>query len=1492
MSTKKLIKALGLIIVVALLAAALPLQAKAQTGGNTLYVAEWEDPIPLANVTGRENVLKDGDTYHMWYSPSDTAIYHTSSTDPDSFTPAASACTFSDGTPAEVGSVSVVKEGETFYMIAYEKSGSENPNKKFAIYTSDDGDEWAYGGVVFDGIAAGITNLQKIDGPYLIKIGDTYRLYFQLGSGDTYASRTYDIFVAESASITGQYTLRADPVLTNGAAGAWDGGNVMQPWVVEDNGVFYMWYSGWGTGFSQQVGMAKSTDGLTWVKSPGNPIVVPATGYAEPSVIKDGNTWRMWTMGTGGVINYLTATGPFEFQSIQAAVTGASAGDTINVAPGTYDEENILITKGLTLQGAGAVNTFIAPSTITNNSTIIVQNPTGNVRIDGFNFVMQPKVNYGSAVLVTGETIDIDSATVTISNNVVTGSDNGAKSDYGFYGQGNNAKIVITGNTINKTGDNPIVMEQQFGSSTVENNTFYITASPDYDAYYSMVHSGKTISTPQIVQNNVFHLNHGDSGYSQAISFTTAVLNAWGGQPNDTGHYTDIQIKNNTIYTDGPSARGIGLIDRSSALGNGTITGAVVTGNKIIGEAATDAETYGITLVGDIRGVVIQNNEISNVNLGFIVRKNLDSGATLICSSGTDFSLNKVTSVTIAAQNIDCTDVTVDASPNWWGSTAGPAEGAVVGSVKINPWCYNEACTELFVAEGGSIQDAIDAAPEGGMVRVAPGTYNEQVIINKQVSIVGAGKDGANPTIITSTANRTVLLGASGTEASPILLKDLQIQGSSGIYTTFTPIDYVTLESVWLNANPVKSGEGFRLATGHQMTHLTITNSIIEGYIDGIIVEKTPGAGDEGTKLQYVTMTNTIIKNNYRKGMYVETLSDAIFTDVQLLNNGYVTPGSNLAEYHSAGFDINLKDGNYSNLQFINMTAIGNGLTSKEGAALMIKARDDGATYGAYPATLSNVHITGGTFTGNERGIRFGEPGTTNAGPTNVVITGAAIHSNFKTYGGDDGSAYGDVVNFSLAQVVASPNWWESVAGPAAGAIVGDVTYAPWCGDAACDTLMPDEDGVVDLTPPLDEDPPAPEEIQNAINNAPSGSTIVIPEGVYAHEGAFEISTPNLTIKLSDGTVIQNSSPCFTLDADNITITSETIGRAKCVPTDGDHGIVVNDGVSGVRIVGIEIDGSDLTGSGDGIYFAGSVNGVHLVSNNIHDLDGDAITFATAPTGSVTIAFNRFYNNDSGINILDSAGTGAESMSDSLIAENNWWGCNEGPGDIRCDSASQIVDYDPWLVLKITSEKQIVKPDEEIQIDANLIYNSAGQNTLSDGYVPNGITAEFSVQPPGSVDPVSTETVQGQVSTSFTPTEGGVFNVCVTVDNQTECTEDIVIPAAAAVDDEYRMMFNSTLDVGFAEGVTKNDTGITEDFGYTVSLVSAPLHGQLELKADGSFKYIPEANFVGDDSFVYQLVIYPSKPAPANGNPNPWLDQAMVKISVEAYKIFIPLIQK
>ncbi len=62
-----------------------------------------------------------------------------------------------------------------------------------------------------------------------------------------------------------------------------------------------MWYAGWGAVFSQYVGFAESSDGITWTKPPGNPILGPGTAAAwdgeevfSPCAIQDGPTLKLW----------------------------------------------------------------------------------------------------------------------------------------------------------------------------------------------------------------------------------------------------------------------------------------------------------------------------------------------------------------------------------------------------------------------------------------------------------------------------------------------------------------------------------------------------------------------------------------------------------------------------------------------------------------------------------------------------------------------------------------------------------------------------------------------------------------------------------------------------------------------------------------------------------------------------------------------------------------------------------------------------------------------------------------------------------------------------------------------------------------------------------------------------------------------------------------------------------------------------------------------
>jgi len=93
----------------------------------------------------------------------------------------------------------------------------------------------------------------------------------------------------------------ANPVLDRGAIGAWDFSGVISPSVIFDGSVYKMWYRGnRSKGFGDEIygiGYATSTDGLSWAKYEGNPVLTEAPedgGITWFTVIFDKKEYKMW----------------------------------------------------------------------------------------------------------------------------------------------------------------------------------------------------------------------------------------------------------------------------------------------------------------------------------------------------------------------------------------------------------------------------------------------------------------------------------------------------------------------------------------------------------------------------------------------------------------------------------------------------------------------------------------------------------------------------------------------------------------------------------------------------------------------------------------------------------------------------------------------------------------------------------------------------------------------------------------------------------------------------------------------------------------------------------------------------------------------------------------------------------------------------------------------------------------------------------------------
>jgi hypothetical protein len=666
---------------------------------NILNVANWSEPTELENVSGRPEVRKAGNTYHMWYGLDDDNLYHAASTDPGDF-PEGSKTNY-DIAPAECGSVTVYYEGESFYMIAY----GDNDDY-FAIYNSTDGDSWEKQGIVFDG--TGLPGYSKLDAPYLFEDNGTFRLYFQVKAED---GSIYSIYTAETDDTLAEIADGNDdsdfalansgkPVLEpSGTVEDWDGKYVMHPMVIKEDNVYYMWYSAHNSNQPQQIGFASSEDGYTWVKSTGNPIISRDNYLAvgEPSVIydEDDGVWRMWYLATENQIKYLSADGPFEFSSIQSAIDAADDGDTINAAEGTYTE-NIVINKSITLYGANAGTNAMDEQ---GDESII------DAGLDDF------------GVLIIGEETVATLDGFTIDNYETCG--------------------ILAGALSTALGEPP---ERVFIKNNIVN-----APSPKIDAHNICIQVGNG-TTGEITGNKVTGARLESEDWSGS-----GILIAGSSNVNVSENYVDdcetgICIAGYEQSRDAPSNNNI--IEYNIVENN-------ETGISIQMKSLNTIIRYNHVLNSTANGI----SSIGNISW----EQNVPSGTQVhhnIISENTNFGVKS--SVWEEGINPESVNATLnywgDAAGPYNETTNPESSGnAVSDNVAYSPWYTSDDMNEtasntpIYNEDKGigyyTIQAAIDAADDGDIISVAEGTYVEDILLNIPLNLVGDDQSEKLPVI-------------------------------------------------------------------------------------------------------------------------------------------------------------------------------------------------------------------------------------------------------------------------------------------------------------------------------------------------------------------------------------------------------------------------------------------------------------------------------------------------------------------------------------------------------------------------------------------------------------------------------------------------------------------------------------------------------------------------------------------------------------------------
>lgn len=640
------------------------------------------------------------------------------------------------------------------------------------------------------------------------------------------------------------------------------------------------------------------------------------SAHAAKHYVNDNATsGDVYTTATGNDANSGNSNSPF--LTIQAAINAASAGDTIMVDAGTYNE-NVNINKALTLLGAGAGATVVDGSSAGSGlGTFHLPSGSSNIQIGA--------TGQGFHILGLDGPAGIEKAAI--------------------YLQGTQSNITIIDNEIEARGDAALMGEYNASNNNIVIDNNLISGQTFNGANPAGVGSGAQFTLLNVPRQAVVFGGGGGTTNTMNFTFTNNVISATtGGQ----------SITDNSGNPIAPTDQGNMLVTLD-LVGTNVISGNTFSGTTVSWYAALRT-----------RGT------------GYTIEDNLFNGSYLVGmasgSNAVDATLNYWGDVSGPYNAINNPCGVGKAIPNNVSFAPYYTDASLTTTA-------NGASSVMNISQNTShcsIQAAVDAANATDTIVASAGEFLEQVEIDKDLVLMGQGK---GVTTIVGSANMPLYFTTSGDnypivyvhDAANVIIKDLTVDGDGKGNTNYRyqgvgysnaggMLDNIEVKSVIetpFNGNQHGIGVFADASSGTART-LTIQNSMISDCQKNAISlsganltanvndNMITGAGAIGTPLpaqngiQFYGTAGGEIKNNIVKGFWYIPNTWTATGMLLYANVGSIeVDGNDLDSNDAHIYDFNgdalitnndMKDGNYGVIAYsggtnVNATISGNAIS-------------------------------------------------------------------------------------------------------------------------------------------------------------------------------------------------------------------------------------------------------------------------------------------------------------------------------------------------------------------------------------------------------------------------------------------------------------------------------------------------------------------------------------------------------------------------------------